>query len=89
MSCSTRTSANADSSPTSISSRLASSMVTEMLTSDVLMTSIGVRHRSNTSKTRRRKPCAISMRVEVMSTTVMWRLHASAASGSSDPASST
>ena len=58
-------------------------MVTEMLTSDVLMTSIGVRQRSNTSNTRRRNPCAISMRVEVMSTTVMWRLHASAASGSS------
>ena len=83
MSCSTRTSANADSSSTSSSSRLSSSMVTEMLTSDVLTTSIGVRQRSNTSKTRRRKPCAISMRVEVMSTTVTWRLQASAASGSS------
>ena len=58
-------------------------MVTEMLTSDVLTTSIGVRQRSNTSKTCRRNPCAISMRVEVMSTTVMWRLQASAASGSS------
>ena len=83
MSCSTRTSANADSSSTSSSSRLASSMVTEMLTSDVVTTSIAVRQRSKTSKTRRRNPCAISMRVDVMSTTVMCRLQASAASGSS------
>ena len=58
-------------------------MVTEMLTSDVLTTSIAVRQRSKTSNTRRRNPCAISMRVDVMSTTVMWRLQASAASGSS------
>ena len=39
---------------TSCSSRLASSMVTEMLTSDVLTTSIAVRQRSKTSNTRRR-----------------------------------
>ena len=38
----------------------------------------GRRKRSNTSNTRRRKPYAISMRVEVMSTTVTSRLAASA-----------
>ena len=45
---------------------------------DVVTTSTDVRKRSNTSNRRRRKPCAISMRVEVMSTTVSPRLQASA-----------
>ena len=51
-------------------SRRASSIVTDTLTSEVVTTSTGVLWRSNTSNSRRRKPCAISMRVEVMSTTV-------------------
>ncbi len=50
--------------------RRASSIVTDTLTSDVVTTSTDVRCCSNTSKMRRRKPCAISMRVDVMSTTV-------------------
>ena len=48
----------------------ASSTVTETLTSEVVTTSTDVRYRSNTSNTRRRNPCAISIRVDVMSTTV-------------------
>ena len=62
------------------SSRRGLSTVTETLTSEVVTTSTGVLNRSNTSNSRRRKPCAISMRVEVMSTTVTPRLQASAVS---------
>ena len=62
------------------SSRRGLSTVTDTLTSDVVTTSTGVLNRSNTSNSRRRKPCAISMRVEVMSTTVTPRLQASAVS---------
>ena len=62
------------------SSRRVSSTVTDTLTSDVVTTSTGVLKRSNTSNSRRRKPCAISMRVDVMSTTVTPRLQASAVS---------
>ncbi len=83
MSLSTLTSANDESSDAISASRRSSSTVTDMLTSEVLTTSIGARQRSNTSNTRRRNPCAMSMRVEVTSTTVMWRLQASAASGPS------
>ena len=53
-----------------------SSTVTDTLTSDVVTTSTAVLNRSNTSNSRRRKPCAISIRVEVMSMTVTSRLHA-------------
>ena len=63
------------------SSRRVSSTVTDTLTSDVVTTSTDVLNRSNTSNSRRRKPCAISIRVEVMSTTVTPRLQASAVSG--------
>ena len=49
-------------------------MVTDTLTSEVVTTSTDVRWRSNTSNTRRRNPCAISIRVEVMSMTVMLAL---------------
>ena len=62
------------------SSRRGLSTVTDTLTSDVVTTSTGVLNRSNTSNSRRRKPCAISMRVDVMSTTVTPRLQASAVS---------
>ena len=62
------------------SSRRVLSTVTETLTSDVVTTSTGVLNRSNTSNSRRRKPNAMSMRVEVMSITVTPRLHASAVS---------
>ena len=58
------------------SRRRVSSTVTETLTSEVVTTSTAVLNRSNTSKSRRRKPCAISMRVDVMSITVTPRLHA-------------
>ena len=51
-------------------------MVSETLTSDVDTISTGVSKRSKTSKMRRRKPCAPSMRVERMLTTVMPRLQA-------------
>ena len=50
------TSAKAESSDSMPSSDRRSSMVTETLTSEVVTTSTGVRKRSNTSKTRRRKP---------------------------------
>ena len=50
------TSAKAESSATMPSSARRSSIVTETLTSEVVTTSTGVRKRSNTSKTRRRKP---------------------------------
>ena len=63
------------------SSRFELSTVTETLTSEVGHVT-GVLNRSNTSKSRLRKPCAISMRLEVMSTTVTPRLHASAVSPS-------
>ena len=62
------------------SSRRVLSTVTDTLTSDVVTTSTGVLKRSNTSNSRRRNPCAISMRVDVMSTTVTPRLQASAVS---------
>ena len=62
------------------SSRRVSSTVTDTLTSDVVTTSTAVLNRSNTSNSRRRKPCAISIRVEVMSMTVTSRLQASAVS---------
>ena len=62
-----------------------SSIVTETLTSEVVTTSTGVRKRSNTSKTRRRKPYAISMRVEAMSIRVRPRLQAIAAGPPSPP----
>ena len=61
-------------------SRRGLSTVTDTLTSDVVTTSTGVLNRSKTSNNRRRKPCAISIRVDVMSTTVTPRLHASAVS---------
>ncbi len=60
-----------------------SSTVTDTLTSDVVTTSTGVLKRSNTSNSRLRKPCAISMRVEVMSTTVTPFFDATAVSGRS------
>ena len=60
------------------SSRRGSSTVTDTLTSEVVTTSTGVLNRSNTSNSRRRNPCAISMRVDVMSMTVTPRLQASA-----------
>ena len=62
------------------SSRRVLSTVTDTLTSDVVTTSTGVLKRSNTSKSRRRKPWAISIRVDVMSMTVTPRLQASAVS---------
>ena len=62
------------------SSRRVSSTVTETLTSEVVTTSTAVLNRSNTSNSRRRKPWAISMRVEVMSITVTSRLQARAVS---------
>ena len=52
------------------------SMVSETLTSEVATMSTAVSKRSNTSKMRRRKPCAISMRVEWMFTSVILRLQA-------------
>jgi hypothetical protein len=64
-------------------SRRASSIVTDTLTSDVVTTSTAVLWRSNTSNRRRRKPCAISMRVDVMSTTVTPFFDATAVSGRS------
>ena len=64
-------------------SRRASSIVTDTLTSDVVTTSTDVRCCSNTSKMRRRNPCAISMRVDVMSTTVTPFFDATAVSGRS------
>ena len=83
MSCSTLTSANSDSASTMAGSRRRSSTVTETLTSEVVTTSTGVRWRSKTSNKRRRKPWAISIRVEVMSTTVTCFFEASAVSGRS------
>src|SRR5687767_5477160 len=62
-------------------SRRVSSIVTETLTSDVVTTSTDVRNCSNTSKIRRRNPCAMSMRVDWMSTTVTPRFDATAVSG--------
>jgi hypothetical protein len=67
------------------SSRRVLSTVTETLTSEVVTTSTAVLNRSNTSNSRRRKPCAISMRVEVMSITVTPRLQASAVSAPASP----
>ena len=51
-------------------------MVSETLTSEVATMSTGVSKRSNTSKMRFRNPCAISMRVEWMLTSVILRLQA-------------
>ena len=70
MSLSIFTSANSRSAAAMLPSRRSSSTVTDTLTSEVVTTSTAVRYRSNTSKTRRRKPYAISIRVDVMSTTV-------------------
>ncbi len=64
-------------------SRRASSIVTDTVTSEVVTTSTGVLKRSNTSNSRRRKPCAINIRVEVMSTTVTPFFDATAVSGRS------
>ncbi len=80
---STFTSPNSESSAAISPTRRSSSTVTDTLTSDVVTTSTAVRCRSNTSNTRRRNPCAISIRVDVISITVMPRLQAIAASGSS------
>jgi hypothetical protein len=55
-----------------------SSIVTDTDTSDVVTTSTAVRCRANTSNTRCRKPCAISIRVEAMSMRVTPRLQAMA-----------
>ena len=48
------------------------------------MTSTGVFQRSNTSNSRRRKPCAISIRVDVMLTTLTSFFDAIAVSGRLD-----
>ena len=56
----------------------ASSIVTDTLTSDVVTTSTASGSRANTSNSRCRKPCAISMRVDEMSMRVTPRLQAMA-----------
>ncbi len=78
---STCTSANSRSAPAIDSTCRSSSRVTDTLTSDVVTTSTEVLKRSKTSNTRRRKPCASSIRVDVISTIVTPRLQATAASG--------
>ena len=60
-----------------------SSTVTDTLTSEVVTTSTDVWWRSNTSNSRRRKPCASSIPVDVTSITVTWRLQAKAVTGAS------
>lgn len=57
-------------------SRASLSTVSETLTSDVDTISTGVLYRSNTSKIRRKNPCAISIRFDRMFTTVKPCLHA-------------
>src|SRR5579872_1771686 len=69
-------SANWRSSARMASAFLMLSMVRETLTSEVATMSTGVSYRSKTEKMRLRNPCAISMRLEWMSTTVMRRLQA-------------
>jgi hypothetical protein len=81
MSSSRVTSATSASAAMISGTRRASSSVTDTLTSDVVTTSTGVRCCSNTSKMRRRKPCAISIRVDVMSTTVTPVFDATAVNG--------
>ncbi len=51
-------------------------MVSDTLTSEVASISTGVSYRSKISKMRLRKPCAISMRVETIFTSVILRLQA-------------
>src|SRR5688572_24508749 len=75
--------ANPDSPSTIAGNRRASSIVTDTVTSDVVTTSTEVLKRSNTSNRRRRKPCAINMRVDVMLTTVTPFFDATAVSGRS------
>src|SRR5688572_16079923 len=75
--------ANSDSASTIAGNRRASSIVTDTVTSDVVTTSTEVLKRSNTSNRRRRKPCAINMRVDVMLTTVTPFFEATAVSGRS------
>src|SRR5688500_15790601 len=77
------TCANSDRASTIAGNRHASSIVTDTFTSDDVTTSTGVLKRSNTSNSRRKKPCAISMRVEVMLTTVTPFFDATAVSGRS------
>src|ERR1700722_9163976 len=70
------TSENWLSSSQMVASDLVLSMVRETLTSEVETISTGVSKRSKTLKIRRRKPCAISMRVECTLTSVILRLQA-------------
>jgi len=58
-----------------------SSFVPGTGTSDGVTPSTGVLNRSNTSNSRRKNPCAINIRVEVMSTTVTPFFEATAVSG--------